>query len=115
MSRHSPGTLIFVIAAFAGTAQAQSVRVIDGDTIVLDRIHYRLWGIDAPEIVRYSRDYVDEEGAANAAYLGDLRPSLRAGMGVAGQQALIGDIRTFLSVYAEGSCALYSEHHRAVT
>jgi endonuclease YncB( thermonuclease family) len=70
MSRHSPGTLIFVIAAFAGTAQAQSVRVIDGDTIVLDRIHYRLWGIDAPEIVRYSRDYVDEEGAANAAHLG---------------------------------------------
>jgi endonuclease YncB( thermonuclease family) len=37
------------LLTFAGTAQAQSVRVIDGDTIVLDRIHYRLWAIDAPE------------------------------------------------------------------
>jgi endonuclease YncB( thermonuclease family) len=49
MSCRLLGTLILAATAFVGTAQAQSVRVIDGDTIVMDRVHYRLWGIDAPE------------------------------------------------------------------
>jgi endonuclease YncB( thermonuclease family) len=126
--------LLTVVATPYQAALAQSVRVIDGDTIVINKVHYRLWGIDAPEthelcpdgwpagraattyirgllkghavtcdargrdkygrtiglchadgvdiqaemvkagmawaFVRYSRDYVDEEGAANGAHLG---------------------------------------------
>jgi hypothetical protein len=30
-------------------AFAESVRVIDGDTLEIDGVTYRLWGIDAPE------------------------------------------------------------------
>jgi endonuclease YncB( thermonuclease family) len=41
--------LLTIVAKPYQAALAQSLRVIDGDTIVLDRIHYRLWGIDAPE------------------------------------------------------------------
>lgn len=37
------------ILACSGAASAAELRVIDGDTIVLDGVHIRLWGIDAPE------------------------------------------------------------------
>src|SRR3979411_626342 len=30
-------------------AFAESVRVVDGDTLRIDGVTYRLWGIDAPE------------------------------------------------------------------
>ena len=30
-------------------AFAESVRVVDGDTLKVDGVTYRLWGIDAPE------------------------------------------------------------------
>jgi endonuclease YncB( thermonuclease family) len=30
-------------------AFAESVRVVDGDTLKIDGVTYRLWGIDAPE------------------------------------------------------------------
>ncbi|MEA2808423.1 MAG: hypothetical protein QOJ17_2564 [Rhodospirillaceae bacterium] len=42
-----------VLAAFltlaALPAFAESVRVVDGDTLKVDGVTYRLWGIDAPE------------------------------------------------------------------
>ena len=42
-----------VLAAFltlaALPAFAESVRVVDGDTLKIDGVTYRLWGIDAPE------------------------------------------------------------------
>jgi endonuclease YncB( thermonuclease family) len=42
-----------VLAAFltlaALPAFAESVRVVDGDTLKIDSVTYRLWGIDAPE------------------------------------------------------------------
>jgi endonuclease YncB( thermonuclease family) len=42
-----------VLAAFltlaALPAFAESVRVVDGDTLRVDGVTYRLWGIDAPE------------------------------------------------------------------
>jgi endonuclease YncB( thermonuclease family) len=31
-------------------AFAESVRVVDGDTLQVDGVTYRLWGIDAPEM-----------------------------------------------------------------
>src|SRR5260370_9371182 len=41
-----------VLAAFltlaALPAYAESVRVVDGDTLKIDGVTYRLWGIDAP-------------------------------------------------------------------
>jgi endonuclease YncB( thermonuclease family) len=44
---------LFVLAASlmlaALPAFAESVRVIDGDTLKIDGVTYRLWGIDAPE------------------------------------------------------------------
>jgi len=41
--------LILILLASAGTVQAQNLRIVDGDTLVLDRIKYRINGIDAPE------------------------------------------------------------------
>ena len=38
---------LLLVAALTGSAAAQTV--VDGDTIKLDGITYRLWGIDAPE------------------------------------------------------------------
>ena len=42
-----------VLAAFltlaALPAFAESLRVVDGDTLKIDGVTYRLWGIDAPE------------------------------------------------------------------
>jgi endonuclease YncB( thermonuclease family) len=39
----------FVVLLCSTECKAQQAYVIDGDTIVIDRIHYRLHGIDAPE------------------------------------------------------------------
>jgi endonuclease YncB( thermonuclease family) len=41
--------LLAVVITPYQVARAQSLRVIDGDTIVINKVHYRLWGIDAPE------------------------------------------------------------------
>jgi endonuclease YncB( thermonuclease family) len=37
------------LALVAYPAFAESVRVVDGDTLKIDGVTYRLWGIDAPE------------------------------------------------------------------
>jgi endonuclease YncB( thermonuclease family) len=37
------------LALAAFPAFAESVRVVDGDTLKIDGVTYRLWGIDAPE------------------------------------------------------------------
>ena len=37
------------LALAAFPAFAESVRVVDGDTLRVDGVSYRLWGIDAPE------------------------------------------------------------------
>src|ERR1700738_4361529 len=37
------------LALAAFPAFAESVRVVDGDTLKIDGLTYRLWGIDAPE------------------------------------------------------------------
>jgi len=41
--------LVVFSLGLAGPAIAAEVRVIDGDTISIDNVHYRLHGIDAPE------------------------------------------------------------------
>ena len=45
---------LFALAAAlvlaASPALAQSARVVDGDTLKVDGVTYRLWGIDAPEL-----------------------------------------------------------------
>jgi endonuclease YncB( thermonuclease family) len=42
-----------VLAAFLALAAlpafAEPIRVVDGDTLKIDGVTYRLWGIDAPE------------------------------------------------------------------
>lgn len=45
------GTALAITIAMLSvcTANAANVRVIDGDTLVLNGIHYRLYGIEAPE------------------------------------------------------------------
>jgi endonuclease YncB( thermonuclease family) len=45
------------MAAPYQVARAQSLRTIDGDTIVIGKTHYRLWGIDAPETKQWCGDY----------------------------------------------------------
>ncbi|MGE0653576.1 MAG: thermonuclease family protein [Alphaproteobacteria bacterium] len=44
-------------AALATLAFAQTATVVDGDTIKLNGITYRLWGIDAPERDQWCGDY----------------------------------------------------------
>jgi len=41
--------LAALLALLASPAVAGSVRVVDGDTLRVDGVTYRLWGIDAPE------------------------------------------------------------------
>jgi endonuclease YncB( thermonuclease family) len=41
--------LAAALALAAFPAFAESVRVVDGDTLKVDGVTYRLWGIDAPE------------------------------------------------------------------
>jgi endonuclease YncB( thermonuclease family) len=41
--------LAALLALLASPAFAESVRVVDGDTLKVDGVIYRLWGIDAPE------------------------------------------------------------------
>ena len=41
-------TLVAILLAVSVPAHAE-VRVIDGDTIAIDRVHVRLFGIDSPE------------------------------------------------------------------
>lgn len=53
MNRAMLGFYCVCLSVFAlgllGPAIAAEVRVIDGDTIAIDNVHYRLHGIDAPE------------------------------------------------------------------
>ena len=42
--------LAAALALAASPAVAQSARVIDGDTLQVDGVTYRLWAIDAPEM-----------------------------------------------------------------
>jgi endonuclease YncB( thermonuclease family) len=41
--------LATVVALAASPALADSIRVVDGDTLKVDGVTYGLWGIDAPE------------------------------------------------------------------
>jgi endonuclease YncB( thermonuclease family) len=41
--------LVAALTLAALPAFAQSVRAVDGDTLRVDGVTYRLWGIDAPE------------------------------------------------------------------
>ena len=41
--------LAALLALLASPAVAESVRVVDGDTLRIDSVTYRLWGMDAPE------------------------------------------------------------------
>ena len=41
--------LVAALTLAASPAFAESVRVVDGDTLKIDGVTYRLWGIDAPE------------------------------------------------------------------
>src|ERR1700682_2111899 len=41
--------LAAALALAASPTLAQSARVVDGDTLKVDGVTYRLWGIDAPE------------------------------------------------------------------
>jgi endonuclease YncB( thermonuclease family) len=47
--------LALVVALAAGSAGAQTIT--DGDTIKMDGVTYRLWGIDAPETKQWCQDY----------------------------------------------------------
>jgi endonuclease YncB( thermonuclease family) len=47
---------VALFAALITTPAAAQQRVIDGDTIVLDGTHWRLWGIDAPESRQTCKD-----------------------------------------------------------
>jgi hypothetical protein len=53
VSRYPAPMKLSVLAAFLTLAAlpdfAESVRVVDGDTLRVDGVTYRLWGIDAPE------------------------------------------------------------------
>ena len=42
--------LAAALALAASPALAQSARVVDGDTLKVYGVTYRLWGIDAPEL-----------------------------------------------------------------
>ena len=44
------------LALAASPALAQSARVVDGDTLKVDGVTYRLWGIDAPELAQPCAD-----------------------------------------------------------
>jgi endonuclease YncB( thermonuclease family) len=41
--------LVAALTLAFSPAFAESVRVVDGDTLKIDGVTYRLWGIDAPE------------------------------------------------------------------
>lgn len=40
---------VALMLALVASAGAQQVRVVDGDTLAIGDVRYRLWGIDAPE------------------------------------------------------------------
>jgi endonuclease YncB( thermonuclease family) len=48
--------LVAALALAASSAFAESVRVVDGDTLKIDGVIYRLWGIDAPEATQPCAD-----------------------------------------------------------
>jgi endonuclease YncB( thermonuclease family) len=50
--------LVAALALAASPAFAESVRVVDGDTLKIDGVTYRLWGIDAPEAAPTVRRWV---------------------------------------------------------
>lgn len=67
--------LALLVATLPALAQPRElhgrVRVIDGDTIVVDGIHVRLQGIDAPEVAHFGKP--DDPGGPEArAYLRDI-------------------------------------------
>ena len=41
--------LVAALTLAASPVFAEAVRVVDGDTLKIDGVTYRLWGIDAPE------------------------------------------------------------------
>lgn len=48
--------LLVVLFAFAVTTTVAAQTVIDGDTVRLGGVTYRLWGIDAPELQQVCQD-----------------------------------------------------------
>src|SRR5215470_17045943 len=62
-ARRLAAFLAFVLLLVSTAASALAeVRVVDGDTLVVDGTHMRLWGIDAPE----SAQQCSRDGAAYA-------------------------------------------------
>ena len=45
-------TLVFFVAGCVSTTAPQTVQITDGDTVVLGKTTYRLWGMDAPELAQ---------------------------------------------------------------
>jgi endonuclease YncB( thermonuclease family) len=67
-------------------AFAESVRVVDGDTLRVDGVTYRLWGIDAPESTQPCADGWPAGRAATEhlrALIGDRQVSPNPGLSIA--------------------------------
>lgn len=70
------GTLATLLMAAPAPPQPKTIiageaRVIDGDTLVVGRVHVRLWGVDSPELGQKCQD---ERGRPNNC--GDLAASV---------------------------------------
>ena len=63
--------VVSIVSALSIAACAPAVRVVDGDTIIVGSTHYRLWGIEAPDL---NQDCADgwHAGAAARRTLADL-------------------------------------------
>lgn len=63
---------LLLLLMAAGASAASNVRVIDGDTIDLDGVRYRLHGIDAPETGQFCKAADGSEWACGQVALGKL-------------------------------------------
>ncbi|WP_246715929.1 thermonuclease family protein [Rhizobium leguminosarum] len=63
---------LLLLLTAVGASAASNVRVIDGDTIDLDGVRYRLHGIDAPEAGQFCKAADGSEWACGQAALGKL-------------------------------------------
>ncbi|MBY3359352.1 thermonuclease family protein [Rhizobium laguerreae] len=68
---------LLLLLTAVGASAASNVRVIDGDTIDLDGVRYRLHGIDAPEAGQSCKAADGSEWACGQAALGKLERLVR--------------------------------------